>query len=84
MELSDAQKITDLRQRILENERNGRLAHDGIDPEELKAALSLMRQNRSVAAARGGETTAKARKKAAGKTVDQAKMKSLLGDLDLD
>lgn len=84
MDLTDAQKLTDLRQRILENERNGRPAHFGITPEELQAGLAVLRQNRIVASTRGGEASAKARKKKAGKTVDEAKMKRLFSEFDLD
>lgn len=84
MEPAEAQRLTDLRSRILENERAGRPAHFGIGAEELSAGLAVLRQNRAVASARGGETTAKARKKtaAAGKTVDSAKLKGLLEGLD--
>ncbi len=84
MDAADAQKLTDLRQRILENERAGRPAHFNISADDLAAGLAVMRQNRAVASSRGGETTAKARKTKAtsGKGVDTAKLKGILEGLD--
>lgn len=46
MEVHEAQKLNDLRKRMLENQAAGRPPHAGIDEEELREALNILRADR--------------------------------------
>lgn len=61
LSLEQSQKITDLRQKMLRNVREGKPSHEGITEEELAEGLSFLRQNRILPA------KAAAKKKAASK-----------------
>lgn len=78
-----AHKITDLRRRVLENERAGKPAHDGISPEEYREAIEYLRGHRADAGAKGGKAAAaaKATKKAAEPKQSSAALANLLADL---
>jgi hypothetical protein len=70
---------------VLENERKGRPSFEGITEEEIRTALDILRQNRSVATSRGGKAsgekkTAAKEAKAKGKT-PSANLANILADL---
>lgn len=46
-----SQKISDLRQRMLENIKEGKPSHHGITEDELRESLGFIRQNRTAPAA---------------------------------
>jgi hypothetical protein len=66
LSIEDAQKVIDLRARMLENIQNGKSAEEGITQEELRLALDAVRSNRSAAAAAGAAKATRAKKKSAG------------------
>ncbi len=77
----DAQKLTDLRQKVLANVQAGKPSYEGIDPKELESALSLLRQPRAAGAAEGGKKTAAKRTKA---TTDKGVAASLSAPSDAE
>lgn len=74
-----AQKLTDLRSRMLENIKTGKPSHEGITEEDIKIGLSSIRSNRSAAAMSGGKAASKKKAKAAVAIDTKA-----FTDLDLD
>ncbi len=82
----EAQRVTDLRVRMLENVRNGRPAHEGISLEELQQGLAHISAPRVSAAAAGAK--AKAKKAATPKPLNSAnlsdKTKAMLALLEGD
>lgn len=50
-----AQKITDLRSRMISNLAKGLPSHEGIDKEELRLAISYVRGARSTAATKAAK-----------------------------
>jgi hypothetical protein len=79
--IRQSQRIVDLRQRMLQNVKEGRPSHEGITPEELRDAIAGLRSNRAAGGARGG--TAKAANSSAAATATLNSKLSSLG-LDLD
>ena len=74
--LNNAQRMTDLRRKMLENVAAGRAAEDGIDEATITAALAAVAGNRSQAYERGAAKavskakTAKAKKPLPGAAAD--------------
>lgn len=88
----DAQRLTDLRERMYNNVQKGLPSHAGMTEEDISTGLSLLRSTRSAAAA-AGATKAKATKakgKAASDVMATGPSQSLgdalkgFGDVDLD
>jgi hypothetical protein len=80
-----AQKLTDLQRRMLENTRNNRPAAHGISQEELTEGLAFTRMHKASAKAAGdAKSAAKGTKKKKAPAEASAAMSKLLGGLDLD
>lgn len=80
--IDQAQKLSEMRLRILANVQAGNPAHTGFSKEEITEGLSMIRQGKTasaVAAAEKGKKTKKA--KAGGAPIDT---KAFFGELDLD
>jgi hypothetical protein len=58
----EAQMMTNLQRRILQNVAAGKPSADGITKEELTASLNLLRGDRAKSLAAGAEKAAKAKK----------------------
>ena len=85
--IEQAQKIADLRQRMLNNIAQNKPAHEGITEEELTIGIELLRQNRAISGAKGGKARAKKAEEASAPTKEataslDAKLKALGLDLD--
>lgn len=80
-----AQKLTDLRTKILENVQKGLSPNEGLTKEDIREALSYLRQNRSAAQAAGAAKAKGKKAKAAKPTVvvSEDAFKNFT-DMDLD
>jgi hypothetical protein len=77
----EAQKLTDLRCKMLANIRAGKPKHEGLAAEEIKEALGFLRRNRTAAMANAEKKT----KKAAGKVKSTVEVDTkAFTELDLD
>lgn len=72
-----AQRIVDLRQRMLKNIAAGLPAQEGITEEELRDAVNGIRSSRQVSGARGGTASGKAKSKADNSPADPTASKNL-------
>lgn len=72
-EILRAQRIVDLRQRMLDNISRGAPSHEGITPEELRDVINDIRSSRQVSGARGGTASGKSKAAAAAITPEQTK-----------
>jgi hypothetical protein len=57
-QIAQSQRLVDLRQRMVKNVAEGKPSHEGIPPEEIRAAVEGLRSRRAVAGARGGNKKA--------------------------
>jgi len=58
--IEDARFVADMRLKLVQNMRDGLTPEAGIDKEKLKAALAIVRQDRSIGDATGSKAKAKA------------------------
>ena len=58
--IEDARMVADMRLKLVQNMRDGKVPEAGIDKEKLRAALELVRRDRSI----GDATNSKAKAKA--------------------
>jgi len=80
--IEQAQKLSELRVRMLKNTQAGRPSHEGFSKEEIKEALDMIRAGKGASAAAAATKAKKGTgKKKSAVAVDT---KSFFGDLDLD
>lgn len=58
--VEDARFVADMRLKLVQNMRDGLVPEAGIDKEKLKAALAIVRKDRSIGDATGSRAKAKA------------------------
>lgn len=82
LELAAAQRLSEMRSRMLQNIKQGKKPEEGFTSEELSEGLAMIRQNKSAAASSAAAKAKKPKKEKAAKV--PLDTKAFFGDLDLD